>query len=273
MEIAVGPYVFDVLDLGPRDGEPVLLLHGFPQTSQSWRLVWPTLVAAGYRVLAPDQRGYSPGARPEGVEAYRLSELVGDVVGLLEALGLADAHLVGHDWGAAVAWQVAARHPDRVRTLTAVSVGHPLAFAAALRNDADQRRRSAYMREFATPGSEHALLADGATRLRGVFAGADTAVDIDGVLAVLGEPSVLRHCLDWYAAASRADVLGLGPVTAPTLHVWSNGDSALGRAAAEATGSHVAGPYRFVELDGVSHWVPEQAPGPLAAHLLEHLSR
>jgi pimeloyl-ACP methyl ester carboxylesterase len=152
LSLAVGDLVFDAVATGPADGRLVLLLHGFPQTSHSWRRVWPGLGWAGYRVVAPDQRGYSPGARPDGVDAYRMPELVADVVGMLDALGADQADVVGHDWGAAVAWQLAGRHPERVRTLTTVSVPHPLAFVEALRTDDDQRRRSLYMRDFGRPG-------------------------------------------------------------------------------------------------------------------------
>lgn len=271
LDLRVGDLVFDAVAAGPPDGRLVLLLHGFPQTAHSWRRVWPALADAGYRVVAPDQRGYSPGARPDGVQAYRMPHLVADAVGLLDALGADRADVVGHDWGAAVAWQLASRHPDRVRTLTAVSVPHPLAFAQALVGDEDQRRRSQYMRDFARPGYEDILLADGAAGLRSVFGGAPE-VDVEQVLERLGRPEVLRRCLDWYAAASRDDLAGLEPVRVPTLHVWSDGDVALGRAATLASGQHVTGPYRLEILDGVSHWVPEQAAGRLVPLLLDHLA-
>lgn len=271
LQLPVGDLTFDAVAAGPADGRVVLLLHGFPQTSHSWRHVWPVLADAGYRVVAPDQRGYSPGARPDGVRAYAMAHLVADVVGLLAALGTDRADVVGHDWGAAVAWQLAARHPDRVRTLTAVSVPHPLAFAEALRTDDDQRRRSQYMRDFARPGYENVLLANDAAGLRAVFGGAPQ-VDADTYVARLGEPAVLRRCLDWYAAASREDLQGLLPVQTPTLHVWSDGDVALGRTATLASRRHVAGPYRLQVLDGVSHWVPEQAADRLGELLREHLA-
>jgi pimeloyl-ACP methyl ester carboxylesterase len=271
LRLPVGDLVLDAVAVGPDDGRLVLLLHGSPQTSHSWRGVWPALAGAGCRVVAPDQRGYSPGARPDGVEAYRTPHLVADVVGVLDALGADRADVVGHDWGAAVAWQLAGRHPDRVRTLTAVSVPHPLAFVEALRTDADQRARSLYMREFSRPGYEHELLADDAAGLRAVFDDVPE-VDVEHVLARLGTPAVLRRCLDWYAAQSLEDATGLGPVTAPTLHVWSDGDRALGRAGALATARHVQGPYRFEELPGVTHWIPEQAADRLAALVLEHLA-
>ena len=161
--------MFDVLDLGPKDGEAVLLLHGFPQSSWEWRRVWPALVEAGYRVIAPDQRGYSPGARPEGVAGVRHGAAGAGRVGLLDALGVERAHVVGHDWGAAVAWQVAGpapgagAHPDR--GLGAA----PRAFGAALRSDPDQRERSQYMLAFNEPDAEERLLADDGAWLRAVL--------------------------------------------------------------------------------------------------------
>lgn len=270
VRLTVGDLTFDVLDLGPRDGEVVVLLHGFPQSAQEWRRVWPALTGPGYRVLAPDQRGYSPGARPDGVDAYRMGALVGDVVGLLDALGVERAHVVGHDWGAAVAWQLAGRAPDRVRTLTAVSVPHPAAFGAALRTDPDQRERSQYMLWFNEPTAEGRLLADDGAALREVLG---PVPDADPYVRRMQEPGALTAALSWYRAQSAGMRDPLPPVTAPTLYVWSDGDAALGPVAAHATGAHVAGPYRFEVLHGVSHWVPDEAPDVLAALLLEHLAQ
>ena len=125
-----------------------------------WSGVEPALHAAGLRTIAPDQRGYSPGARPAGVEAYSMHRVVADALGLLDAYGLARAHVLGHDWGAAVGWNLAGRHPDRVATLTAVSVPHPAAHAAALRDDADQQRRSGYIAVLRRPDAEDLLLAE-----------------------------------------------------------------------------------------------------------------
>ena len=274
MQIPVGDMVFDAYAFGEPDGELVLLLHGFPQSGWEWRHVWPGLVEAGYRVVAPDQRGYSPGARPDGVPAYAMGELVGDVVGMLDGLGVERAHVVGHDWGAAVAWQVAGRHPERVRTVTAVSVPHPVAFSEALAGDADQRERSQYMRLFQVEGkAEEVLLRDGEGGLRTFFGGAEATADVERYVEAMQEPGRLTAALNWYRAASRASVDGFPPVTVPTMYVWSDGDLALGRTAAEATALHVQGPYTFVELEGVSHWVPEEAPEDLTALLLEHLQR
>lgn len=266
--IDVGSLAFDVILAGDSQGRPVLLLHGFPETARSWDLVSARLVEAGSRTIAPNQRGYSPGARPDGVDQYAVSHLVADAVGILDALELSTVDVVGHDWGSVVAWHLAGTHPDRVRTLTAVSVPHPAAFGWALRNDADQQRRSEYIKLFRQEGkAEHVLLSDGAKRLRGLFGDAVPAELVDEHVRVLSEPGALTAALNWYRAMSR-DINELGPVTVPTTYVWSTGDAALGRAGAERCGDHVAAPYRFVQLDGVSHWIPEEAPDSLAAAVL-----
>lgn len=273
LQLTVGDFVFDAVTAGPADGRLVLLLHGFPQTSWSWRHVMAALASAGYRAVAPDQRGYSPRARPEEVSAYRMPHLVGDAVGMLDVLGAQRADVVGHDWGAAVGWQLTGRHPDRVRTLTAVSVPHPLAFVEALRTDDDQRARSQYMKLFQVEGkAEEVLLRGENGGLRTFFGGVETSADVDRYLALMQQPGVLTKCLNWYRAQDLADIEGIGPTTVPTLYVWSDGDLALGSVAAQATGSHVSAPYRFEILPGVSHWIPEEAPDELSTWLLEHLA-
>lgn len=269
MKIEVGHHTFDVLVQGPEDAPVVLLLHGFPQSGHSWRLVLPRL--ADFRVVVPDQRGYSPGARPQKVEDYRLAELVADALGILDALEVEQAHVVGHDWGAAVAWHLGARHPGRVRTLAPLSVPHPVAFLEALRIDEGQRARSRYMRDFSQPGYADELLAQDAAGFRSALGTFPPAVDVEHMLERAREQGALAAMLRWYAAQRREDVQDTPDVVVPTMHVWSDGDRALGRTAAELTASHVTGPYRFEVLRGVSHWIPEEAADRLAELLLEHL--
>ena len=271
-QIAVGDLVFDAIIAGPEGGRAVLLLHGFPQTSWSWRHVIRALADAGHRVIAIDQRGYSPGASPDEVEAYAGEQLVADVLGVLDALGLPSVDLVGHDWGAAVAWEVASLHPERVATLTAVSVPHPGAFREALTRDADQQKRSAYMRDFRRPGFERILLADDAAVLRSVFGEGD-GVDVQHVLSRIGRPEVLRRALNWYSAQSTGRVAAIPPTAVPTLHIWSDGDRFLGEYGTRATHRFVSGPYRLEVLHAISHWVPEHAPEETASLILEHLRR
>jgi pimeloyl-ACP methyl ester carboxylesterase len=270
LQLEANGFVFDAVADGPEDGRLVVLLHGFPQTSWCWRQVMPVLAQAGMRVVAPDQRGYSPGARPADTSSYAMGHLVSDVVGMLDALGAASADVVGHDWGAAVAWQVAGAHPARVRTLTAVSVPHPLAFLEALRTDEDQRERSQYMRFFQQEGvAEDTLLADNATALRAVFG---PVQDVDRYVEHMQEPGALTAALRWYRAQDLSAVQQAVPTTVPTLYVWSDADVALGPVGAHGTAAHVTGPYRFEVLHGISHWVPDEAPGQLAGWLLEHLA-
>lgn len=271
--VRLGELTFDVTVAGPDDGTPIVLLHGFPETSASWRPVTPRLVGAGLRVIAPDQRGYSPDARPARVEDYRFDRLVGDVVGLLDAYGLEAAHLVGHDWGAAVAWQVAGSHPDRIRSLTAVSVPHPAALGWALREDADQQRRSSYIGLLRTEGkAEDVLLEDGSRRLRAMFGdGIDPAL-VEEHLRRLSEPGALTAAMNWYRAMDR-EFGQLPSVRVPTTYVWSTADPALGPAAAKRCGEFVDAPYRFVVLDGGSHWIPEEHPDALADAVLARVAQ
>jgi pimeloyl-ACP methyl ester carboxylesterase len=266
VRVAARGLVFDVWAGGPPDGPPVLLLHGFPQHAGEFARVVPALWAAGLRTYAVDQRGYSPGARPAGVEAYRMAECVADALSIMDELGIGAAHVVGHDWGAVVVWHLAARHPDRVRTLTAISVPHPLAMAVALAEDPDQRERSAYVNLFREDGgrAETMLLEDGARRLRRLF----TPVDPEAYVVRLLDPDALTPPLNWYRALSQDDLAGLGPVTVPTTYLWSDGDVAIGPTAARVCAEHVAADYRFVPLPGVSHWIPDEAPDTVSEVVL-----
>ena len=271
----VGDLTFDVRVDGPDDGRPVLLLHGFPETSLSWARVTPLLAGAGLRTYAPDQLGYSPGARPEDPDAYALTNLAQVTADLMTALEVPVADVVGHDWGANVAWALAAWHPDRVRTLTAVSVPHPTAYTHAWRTDPEQEQRSSYIRLFWQAGkAEELLLADGSRRLRRMLGGeAETGVPAEAVeeyVAVLSAPGALTAALNWYRAMNSSTPVDR--VGVPTTYVWSDGDVAIGRTAAEACARFVSGDYRFVELPGVTHWIPEQAPRELATAVLDRIA-
>jgi pimeloyl-ACP methyl ester carboxylesterase len=278
-DVAANGFTFSASVEGPDDGRPVVFLHGFPQTSWSWHHQLEALGAAGYRAFAFDQRGYSPGARPPDVQDYRIDALVADVLAVAGTQGMERFDLVGHDWGAMVAWIVAARHPERIRTLSAVSVPHPRAFAAALGGgDSDQAQRSSYIEVFRQEGmAELALLGEDGSGdgLRVMFEASGLASDaeeIDVFVAAMREPGALTAALNWYRAMSAEAIGDVGQITVPTLYVWSTEDIALGRQAAESTAQWVSGPYRFEVLTGVSHWIPEAAPDHLTRLLLEHLS-
>jgi len=268
LTLAANGFEFSGFTMGPPDGRTVLLLHGFPQTSGSWRGVASRLADAGLRAVAIDQRGYSPGARPTEVAAYALPSLIADVRAVVDALG-GPVDLVGHDWGGLVGWQVAARHPDRVRTWTAISTPNQLALNEVLAVDDEQRQRFGYILAFREPGrAETALLADDARRLRELYGGAVPADRVEADVAVLTQPGALTAALNWYRAMSPHDANGLGLVTVPTTYIWGTADVAFGRRAAEASGRFVDADYTFVPLDGVSHWIPDQAPDAVADQIL-----
>jgi pimeloyl-ACP methyl ester carboxylesterase len=234
-----------------------------------WDAVSARLQAVGLRTIAPDQRGYSPGARPSDVDSYTMPEFARDAVAILDSLGIEQAHVVGHDWGSAVGWHLCADHADRVRSYTAVAVPHPGAMAAARRID-DQKQRSSYFILFATEGkAEDVLLADDAQRLRALFS--PLAPEIaDIYVKPMLDRAALTAALNWYRRMSREPLAGS---TVPVTYVWGTEDPAVSAAAAYACSEFVAPgvDFRFVVLPGVSHWVPDQAPGAVTAAILDRI--
>ncbi len=244
----------------------VVLLHGFPQDRSSWAGVIPPLVAAGYRVLAPDQRGYSPGARPAQRRAYTMDLLAGDVLALADQAGADRFDVVGHDWGAGVAWYLAAHHPDRIRSLTAVSVPHYRAIAHALRHSG-QALRSWYIGAFSLPALPEWLLGlrDGWLLREALIRGGLSRRHAERYAR---RAHALTGPLNWYRAPRSGP---LPPVTVPTLYLYGDRDAYVSPVAAEACGRWVTGPYTFHRLRGVNHWIPDDHPRRLADSLLAHL--
>lgn len=263
-EFSNGPYVFDVIDAGPIDGPPVILLHGFPQRATAWELLAPRLHANGLRTLAPDLRGYSPRARPTARRDYRMSEIVRDVMALIDDLGVETVDLVGHDWGGAAAWAVAARHPERIATLTVASTPHPAAFIRAMPRG--QVLRSWYMAAFNIPRFPEWFLArlfrspQGGRRmgLPEPFAGR--------IYSDIVESGALTGALNWYRGMPfwGPEDRRTGHIRVPTTYLWSDGDFALGRVAATMTSGYVDAPYEFRIIHGADHWLPETRPDELA---------
>ena len=277
-KIEIGPgLVFDALVGGDTGAPLVLLLHGFSESLHMWRAQLPALAAAGYRAVAPSQRGYSPGARPDPSDhaSYHFDRLVADALDMVAACGHADRrfHLVGHDWGGSIAWGVADRYPQRVASLTVLSRPHPNAFNRALAlPDGDQARRSRHHRAFLEPDAGPLLLADDARLLRERWARSGVpAAAIEEHLSVLGNAPAMEAALTWYRArgAIRAP---LGVIGVPVLYIWGDADDTVGRAAAEGTRELVSGPYQFEVLPGVGHFAADQAPDRVTALLLAHLA-
>lgn len=259
-----------VLDEG--EGDPVLLLHGFPDSSHVWRHQVPALVRGGKRVLAPDLRGFGESDRPEDVESYAVRLSVADMVAVLDTLGLGRVDVVGHDWGAGVAWALAAFVPDRVGRLVVMSVGHPNAIR---RPSIEQREKAWYQLLFQFTGvAEKLIRCDDWRLLREVLAGAG---DLDRYVADFSRPGALTAALNWYRANARPDqelerTLSFPKVATPTLGLWSSGDRYLTEDGMVDSAAHVTGPWRYERVEGASHWLQLDEPDRVNALLLEFLA-
>jgi pimeloyl-ACP methyl ester carboxylesterase len=276
--ITIGPgLTFDTLVAGEPDAPLVLLLHGFAESMYCWRAQLSALAAAGYRAVAPSQRGYSPNARPDigDTANYHIERLMDDAMAVVAASGYGERrfHLAGHDWGGSIAWALADRYPQRLASLTVLSRPHPNAFNRALQMpDGDQARRSRHHKAFLEPDAADVVLADNAKWLRERWAAAGVpAAAMAEHLSVLGNKAAMEAALAWYRARG-AIRSPLGPIRVPTLSIWGDADDTVGRVAAEGTVDFVAAPYRFEVLPGVGHFAADQAPDRVSALLLEQLA-
>jgi pimeloyl-ACP methyl ester carboxylesterase len=250
------------------NGAPVLLLHGWPDSAYVWRNQIPFLTGQGFRAIAPDMRGFGRSSRPVEVSDYALTKSVSDVTGLLDALGLESAHLVGHDWGAAVAWSMAMSHPERVQRLVVVSVGHPSAPWSLRQNE-----MAWYQLFFQFEGIAEATISfDDWAWLRRFLRGAG---DQERYEQDLLRPGALTASLNWYRANLAPKMPGpapvFPPVTVPTLGIWSTNDHYLDGERMEKSGAYVKAPWRYEVLEGASHWIPLDAPDRLNALLFDWL--
>jgi len=287
VEIPLGAFTFRARRAGPSDGRPVILLHGVPQTSLCWEAQLTALGDAGYHAVAFDQRGYSPGARSEDIAEFTMDKLVGDVLAIADALGFDRFDVVGHDMGAGVAWTLAAFYPQRVSTVTALSVPNLNAYYDAYHgtipnhgDGEDQFTLSAYARDFqAAPRGlpEQMMVANDCEQLRGFLAGLPDD-HIAEYVDALGSVEAMRGVLDVYRNNDLIAEPGsdgvfdrLPPIEIPTLFIWSDQDPAIAASGAYATGDHIAAPYRFVALEGLDHWIQEKAPARVNDELLAHL--
>ena len=274
-EIAANGMTFTCREAGAR-GEPVILLHGFPETSYMWTRLMPQLVEAGYRCLAPDQRGYSAGARPEEVDAYRYEDISDDVVALADAWGVDRFHLVGHDWGSLCGWAVVNRYRDRIASWTAMSVPHAKAFAIGVRDDPEEEPYRQILQFFLTPQlAETTFAANDWAALRNAWTASD-ADEIGAYLSVFRQAGVMTGALNWYRA-SRGHARSLddasvafGPVSAPSQLIWGKNDPYIRPVCVEAAAAYMTGPYRVVALDA-GHWLAQEKPDEVRDAVIEHL--
>ena len=263
---------FDVLDQGPLDGPIVLLLHGFPERAASWSAVMNELNEAGFRTIAPDQRGYSPGARPKRRRDYRVGALVNDVVALIDEIG-APVHVVGHDWGAMIAWVTAGRRPDLVSSLTAFSVPHPGSFMTALLTSR-QILHSWYFAFFQLPVlPEKWMTRPGQRAEKWYEKSGMNADDLERTRTDVVDYGALPFAVTWYRGLPFSNPgIGRLRITVPTSMVWSDGDTFIGRSAIERAQQYVDARYTLTVLAGVTHWIPTQAPTEAAQAIIANAS-
>ena len=257
-------------------GEPVIMLHGFPETSHMWLPLMEKLSSVGYQCLAPDQRGYSPGARPEGIEQYHYDHLSDDVIALADEMGYEKFHLIGHDHGSGVGWTVTYRHANRVQSWTAMSVPHIAAFGRAIREDEDQSNRSQYIGVFQQVGEAEKLLsADNLAPLKQIWV-KSSKEQVAEYVNVFSQTGALTGGLNWYRGSLSlesgiADATQvIGDISTPTLCLWGNQDMAIGRQSTEWAREYMTGPYRFVEMDA-GHWLIQEAEEQVIGEILSHL--
>jgi pimeloyl-ACP methyl ester carboxylesterase len=275
----VGEVALHAVEAGPPDGPLVVLLHGFPEFWYGWQHQIGPLAAAGFRVVAPDQRGYNLSDKPRGIGAYALDRLAADVAGLADALGRERFRLVGHDWGGLVAWWLAARHPGRVERLAILNAPHPQVFGAYARSHPSQMLRSAYVGFFQLPFVPEATLAAGDFALlrralkRSSRPGAFTPQDLERYREAWSEPGALTAMLDWYRAFRSIPTLSDGEarIRCPTLVVWGRRDAALEPGLAEASAA-LCDDVRVIWHDRATHWVQHEEPQAVNAALVAFLA-
>ena len=277
-QITIAPHLsFDALTSGVPGAPLVLLLHGFAESMNCWRAQVTALGDMNYRAIAPSQRGYSPGARPDPREFshYLIDRLIDDAMAIAAASGYGEVrfHLAGHDWGGSIAWALADRHPQRIASLTILSRPHPNAFNRALAMpDGEQAQRSKHHRWFLEPDAADIVLAEDCKWLRDRLAANGMPQGaIERHLTVLGNKDAMEGALAWYRA--RGAIRGpLGPIRVPTLYIWGDADDTVGRVAAEGTVDFIAAPYRFEVLPRVGHFAADQAPERVSELMLAHIS-
>jgi pimeloyl-ACP methyl ester carboxylesterase len=273
-EIEARGLTFVARETGSEGGEPVLLLHGFPETSYMWRGLMASLSDAGYHCLAPNMRGYSPGARPTDVEAYNYEEVGADVGAIAEAAGFDRFHLIGHDWGALAGWCALSIDPSRIQSWTSMSVPHYRSFAEAVRDDPEEEFYRGLLKAFVDPNTAPGLSADGAAGMR-AFWTSSAEDEIEDYASVFGDPGALQAALNYYVACrSHARALDgsfeFGPVATPTLLLWGKDDVAIRPTSVDGAAQYMTGPYRRVDLDA-GHWLVQEKPDQVRDEILVHL--
>ncbi len=253
------------------DGEAVILLHGFPETSRMYYDLIPVLVSEGFKVVAPDQRGYSPGARPSKISDYSIDKLSQDVIDIADAFQFEKFHLIGHDWGSAVGWVTVAFHSERVISWTALSVPHLDAFFKAMNNNPEQQRKSQYIKFFKKPIlPEFYFSIFGYKYLRDIWR-KSSKEEIEKYLEVFKQKGALKSSLNWYRANMKNDDKSIGDIAAPTLIIYGLKDMAIGEKSVDESEKYLTGDYKIEKLKA-GHWLIQESFEAVSNSILQHLN-
>ena len=254
------------------EGDPIILLHGFPETSRMWKDLISLLDENNFQVAAPDQRGYSPGARPRGIDSYKIDLLAKDIMDIADAFGLERFHLAGHDWGSAVGWYIASKYPDRLLTWSALSVPHMDAFIDAMEEDEIQKKKSGYISFF-----RMSLLPElyfkifGYRNLKSLWT--DSSEDeIDDYIDVFSQRNALKTSLHWYRANLAERGEKIGKINVPTLMISGTNDMAVGETAVDNTQLYINAPYTLKKIDA-GHWLIQESFDEVSKYILEHANK
>jgi pimeloyl-ACP methyl ester carboxylesterase len=272
--IEANGYKFSTKISGNKNDIPVIFLHGFPESSVMWERLMLDLNKIGYYTIAPDQRGYSFAARPEEINQYQISYLATDVMAIADSLGINKFHLVCHDWGSAVGWQIAANYPERLYSFTSMSIPHLEAFSRAYREDSLQFKASGYMRDFQTKKIPEFMLAKNNYEiLRSIWSEHEEG-EVNSYINILSQKNALTAAVNWYRAnfSIISEGTDLGMITVPVLFMWGKNDDAIARSGVEWTRDYVTGYYRFVELNS-THWLIQDSYERVQNEITSHLAK
>ncbi|MGL6106561.1 alpha/beta fold hydrolase [Romboutsia sp.] len=276
-EISVNGLIFKCRTAGlENNGDPIIFLHGFPESSHMWIGFMNELAQMGYRCLAPDQRGYSPKARPKGKEKYTLPQLASDIVALADEVGFKKFHLIGHDWGSMIGWAVVELYKDRIQSWSALAVPHVGAYTYAAAFDPEQNVKSQYVRDWLTPDIPEMIMAqDNFKMMRDAYATMEPD-EAEDYLTIFRELEARTATLNYYRAnqptlKGELESMQFGDVTTPTLYIWGNKDVYIGRAGSELMKKqYMKGEYKFVELD-CGHWMIQENYKQVTKPIIEHI--
>ncbi len=272
-KISIGQFEFDCRVAGDEGNEAIILLHGFPETSVMWSRLMDQLSSKGYYCLAPDLRGYSANACPKGVKNYKLQNLSEDILQIADKAGITKFHLIGHDWGAIIGWDLVYNNPQRIFSWSALSVPHLKAFAKAFRTDPEQKKRSRYIGLFKLPIIAEIMLRRNDFRGFRKLWKHSSQEEVEEYLLVFRRKKSLTAALNYYRAnIGKGKAPPTGDITTPTLYIWGNRDLALSRTAAEGNSKYMKGDYTFLEVNG-GHWLIQSNYDECSRAIEDHLTK